>query len=270
MIVDGRAIAEALKEKLRHELTHRDNLPSLGVVVATSDLATRKFVERKRQFGESIGIKIEIRELSSAATTEELVRIIQALAKVHSGIVVQLPLPADADADAVRNAIPLSHDVDAISDAAVRQFEQGELPILPPVVGAISEIVKQYSVVVSNKRVVIIGSGRLVGKPAAVWFRQHDAKVTAIEKTHDVADVIKGADIIVLGAGSPRLLKPHMIKEGAVVFDAGTSEASGKLSGDADVACAEQALLFTPVPGGIGPITVAVIFRNLLALSKGS
>ena len=270
MIVDGRAIAAVIKEELRQELAASPKRPSLGVVVATSDLATRKFVERKEHFGTSIGVKIDIRELLSSATTEELTNAIREMAKIHSGIVVQLPLPSGADVDAVRNAIPVTHDVDAISDLAVKQFEQETLPILPPVVGAIAEIVRRHSIIISDKHVVVIGSGRLVGKPAVVWFRQRGAEVTTIERTSRVEDVTIEADIIVLGAGSPGLLKPHMIKDGAVILDAGTSEASGKLSGDADATCAEKASLFTPVPGGIGPITVAMIFRNLLTLSMKS
>jgi len=106
-----------------------------------------------------------------------------------------------------------------------------------------------------------------VGQPAAVWFRNHGAEVTIVNrKTPDIGAVTRASDIIVLGTGKPGILTPDMITERSVVLDAGTSETAGKLAGDADPACAQKAALFTPVPGGIGPITVAIIFRNLLAL----
>jgi methylenetetrahydrofolate dehydrogenase (NADP+)/methenyltetrahydrofolate cyclohydrolase len=270
VLVDGRKIAEGLKDELRRDLREFSKRPSLGVIVATDALATRKFVERKCEFGKSIGVKVQLYELSPSASTMELVAAVRHAAGKHEGLVVQLPLPGAADVDAVRNAIPVTHDVDAISDGAIAEFEGATLPILPPVVGAIAEIVKQHNVVVSGAHAVVVGQGRLVGKPAAAWLRREGAVVYIFEKDADASSEFAQANIIVLGAGSPGLLTPSMIKEGVVIFDAGTSEAMGKLSGDADPTCAEKASLFTPVPGGIGPITVALIFRNLLVLSSSA
>lgn len=268
MNINGREIAESIREDLVRELIKRDQPPSLGVVVATDALATRKFVERKRQFGESIGISVKVYKLSPTASTDKLLGAVEKAAKEHGGVVVQLPLPVHAGADAVRNAIPISHDIDVISDEAMRRFEKGESKVLPPVAGAIEEIAQRHGISFSEKHVVVLGTGRLVGRPAAVWAKQQGATVKALDaKSRDTSYEIKRADIIILGAGSPGFLKPEMVKEGVVIFDAGTSEAAGKLRGDADPACAEKASFFTPVPGGIGPITVAVIFKNLHTLA---
>lgn len=118
-----------------------------------------------------------------------------------------------------------------------------------------------------GKKATVVGSGRLVGAPAARLLRELGAEVQVLEKG-DSLDVLKDADIIVLGAGEPGLVKPEHLKEGVVLIDAGTSESNGKVAGDADPACAEKAALFTPVPGGVGPIAVAMIFKNLFALAK--
>ena len=129
----------------------------------------------------------------------------------------------------------------------------------------IKAILESECITVEGKEVVIVGNGSLVGKPAAAWFRLGGAHVdVADNETDNLPDVTKQADIIVCGAGVPGLITPEMIKEGVIILDAGTSEDSGKLRGDADPACADKASLYTPVPGGIGPITVAVLLRNVV------
>jgi len=138
---------------------------------------------------------------------------------------------------------------------------------LPPVVGAIKELSKRQHVVFAGAKVVVVGEGRLVGKPAALWAKKQGAQVKVIHRnTERPEEILKTADIIISGAGDPGIIKPEMIKEGVVIFDAGTSEEGGVLKGDANPACADKATLFTPVPGGIGPITVAVLLRNLVNL----
>ena len=181
---------------------------------------------------------------------------------------MQLPLPDGADDNIVRNVIPVGKDVDVISDEAIRLFERGESLVLPPVVGAIAEITKQYHVTLKGKKILVVGEGRLVGKPVVAWLRAQLVSPTLIKDSINLKRQAKDADVIILGTGSPGLLMPDMLKDGVMVFDAGTSETAGKLAGDADPSCATKASLFTPVPGGIGPVTVAMIFKNLLALAE--
>ncbi len=155
-----------------------------------------------------------------------------------------------------------------LSTEANLLFEEGGALILTPVVGAIKEICDEVDVKIRGKKVLIIGHGRLVGAPSAVWFKQQGGDVMVLdEPTLNLGDFTMDADIIVCGVGSAWLVKPEMIKKGVVIFDAGTSEEGGIVVGDADPRCEDIASVFTPVPGGIGPITVAMIFKNLLGLA---
>jgi methylenetetrahydrofolate dehydrogenase (NADP+)/methenyltetrahydrofolate cyclohydrolase len=268
MIVDGRAIAEEIKKDLRQRAKQAGRELSLVAFVTKEDLATRKFIEIKKRFAEEIGVAVEGKYMPRAATAE-LVSEIRLAAKSFDGIIVQFPLAPGIDADLVRNAIPASHDIDVVSGEAAEKFARGKSLILPPVVGAIKEVAEQYNVIFASKNIVVVGEGLLVGKPAAIWARLQKAEVKTLnEKSCDISYDTRKADILILGAGVPHLIKPEMIKRGVVVFDAGTSEASGKLVGDADPLCADKASLFTPVPGGIGPITVAMVFKNLFTLKS--
>ena len=201
--------------------------------------------------------------------TDNLLKKIEELSLDVSvqGIVVQLPLPEHIDKKAVFGAIPANKDVDVMSSEGVMLFESGDFNILPPVTGAVREILESENVSVKGKKAVVIGRGKLVGRPMATWLEKEGAKVKVLtRKNTDMLSHIKEADILVLGAGNPSMIKPEMIKEGVVLLDAGTSEDKGKISGDADKLCADKCFVFTPVPGGIGPITISVLFRNLFTL----
>lgn len=271
MIVDGRAIRDELLQQVKQEVAVLGRPFSLGIFVSHApDFATESFIRIKKRAADAIGIEIVEYAIREDATTESVIADIARVAEKHDGIIVQCPLPPAFDIDQIRNAVPIAKDVDALSDAAIAAFESGDAKILTPVVAALAEICKRGDVTLNGKNAVVLGHGRLVGKPAATWLRLQGADVTVLDKSSPDIDAIQHADILVLGAGVPGLVTPSMIKDGVILFDAGTSEAEGKLAGDADPACADKATLFTPVPGGIGPITVAFIFKNLarLATSK--
>jgi methylenetetrahydrofolate dehydrogenase (NADP+)/methenyltetrahydrofolate cyclohydrolase len=142
---------------------------------------------------------------------------------------------------------------------------------MSPVVGAIDTICREYDLLLAAQQVVVVGDGRLVGKPAKVWAQRQGAHVASITKetsSDEARAVVAHADVLILGAGQANLVQPEMIKSGVIIFDAGTSEDGGELRGDADPACAGKASLATPVPGGIGPLTVACLFRNVVELSS--
>ena len=162
----------------------------------------------------------------------------------------------------ILRAIPPSLDVDGINPAVVEVARVARAPVAE----AIAEILRRTGVDVRGKRAVVVGSGRLVGAPTAQLLTEMGALVTVVTlESGSLAD-LKDADMIVLGAGNPGFVKPSMIKDGVILFDAGTSESAGKVVGDADPSCADKCALFTPVPGGIGPIAVAMIFKNLMVL----
>lgn len=245
MIVDGKKISEEIIVALEKERANFGPL-SLAVISEGEDAATESFIKIKSRV--AARLHVEVRRFIPAQIQEAL---------LCDGIIVQLPIP---NADSLLAAIPPEKDVDAITD--------GERIVRPPVAEAVSEIFVREKVAVAGKNAVVVGAGKLVGAPVTELLKYLGARVQVITKNQgDLAD-LKGADIIVLGAGEPGLVVPDMLSQGVILIDAGTSEASGRLAGDADPACANVASIFTPVPGGIGPIAVAMIFKNLFVLAK--
>lgn len=268
MLVDGTSIAASLKREISARIVARKAPLRLGVLVVHETPEIRTFVKLKERFGAEVGVTVKVLRLDTLKqTTEAVLSTLLHATHEHDGLIVQLPLPASCDLDAVVQLFPLTHDVDVIGSTAYQQFKEGALPFLPPVVGAFAEILKREGVSLTGSKVVVVGEGRLVGAPAALWAARHGAQVmVATRETPDLAALTRAADVVILGAGSPGLLTPDMVQEGVVILDAGTSESEGMLRGDADPACADRARLFTPTPGGIGPITVAKVFENLVAL----
>jgi methylenetetrahydrofolate dehydrogenase (NADP+)/methenyltetrahydrofolate cyclohydrolase len=183
--------------------------------------------------------------------------------KKTGGIVIQLPIPPKFNLEEILNLIPPEKDVDALNNANIN--------VLSPVVNTIKEILKIAKINPKSKNVVIIGNGRLVGMPAAKWFADQKAIVTILDKySKDIISPIKQADIIISGVGKANLITPTMIKNGAVCIDFGFSEKNKKISGDFSQKVAKKAGVFTPTPGGTGPLTVAKLITNLLILCKKS
>jgi methylenetetrahydrofolate dehydrogenase (NADP+) / methenyltetrahydrofolate cyclohydrolase len=183
-------------------------------------------------------------------------------AEITDGLIVQLPLPDGIDVNSVISEIPIPKDVDGISS---RAGEHARI-VHAPVALAVQEILATAGIKVAGKRAVVVGTGRLVGMPTAQMLEAQGADVTRYTLSEGTFEDIAYADILVLGAGDPHFIKPEHIKEGVVLIDAGTSESAGMVMGDAHPSCAQKASLFTPVPGGVGPIAVAMIFRNMLDL----
>lgn len=255
MIIDGKKIAEELYRQLEVR-RRRIAAARLGAVVVGNDPVIDSFVRIKERAAKRLQVELEREALPATSTTEEVVAAVGRRVGKTDGIIVQLPLPRAVDADIVLAAIPPSHDVDGV----------GERPlVVPPVARAIAQILEEAHVDPAGKRAVVVGAGRLVGVPAAALLREKGASVFVLKKG-DSLSMLKDADIVVSGAGAPGLITPEYLKEGVVLIDAGTSEQGGVLKGDADPACAGVARVFTPVPGGVGPVAVAMIFKNLFDL----
>lgn len=257
MIVDGRNIAEAVCANIRIDVGLLSRAPHLTIISCAPTPETERYLALKEKKAALVGIVTEVLRFGATMTTEEMVAASTDAKERADGIIVQLPLPATIDTHRVLAAIPPTHDVDALNPQTTT--------MLSPVVGAIHEILLTHGITATGKNVTIIGSGKLVGLPAQRWFTEQGAHVSVVTKdTPDIGYYTRTADIIVCGAGVPGLLTPDMVKEGVVILDAGTSEDGGVLRGDADPSCAEKASLFTPVPGGIGPLTIAILLRNVL------
>lgn len=263
MIIDGKKIADEIHASVKETVSSLDKAPSLTVIACNPNFETQKYLALKKSKAEALGIRITVVVLPEESETQVVIDAVYKAASESDGIIVQLPLPKHIDTSTVLESVPDSHDVDAFN------YQKGTALVLPPVVGAIDEISKNSKLTWAGKKVVIFGAGRLVGAPVEYYARTKDSDVTVLtEASGDTSEVVMAADIVVLGVGQANLLNPDMVKDGVVVFDAGASEDGGLLVGDANPEVAQKASLFTPVPGGIGPITIAILFRNLLELSS--
>ncbi|MCB9810570.1 MAG: bifunctional 5,10-methylenetetrahydrofolate dehydrogenase/5,10-methenyltetrahydrofolate cyclohydrolase [Candidatus Nomurabacteria bacterium] len=261
MVINGKVLANEIYRELANSLVHLDVKPRLTVITCDPNFETKKFLALKAARAAELGIEMDTIILPKEIDTEKIVSIIKTESSKKTGIIVQLPLPAHIDTNEVLKSIPKSQDIDAFG------YTGEDTDILPPVVGAIAEIADTYRLEWKGKKVVVIGAGRLVGKPAGLYAQNRGGIVTILdENSKDIVYYTKEADIIILGAGQPNLLTADMVREGVFVFDAGASEDGGLLVGDAKPEVAEKAGLFTPVPGGIGPMTIAVLLRNLVKL----
>jgi methylenetetrahydrofolate dehydrogenase (NADP+) / methenyltetrahydrofolate cyclohydrolase len=257
MNVDGKEIAERVYKRTYEEIQRLDRTPVLSIITCAPNFETQKYLALKEKKAAAIGITTRVIELHLTNTTEDFCAAIEKIVPDSDGIIVQLPLPPHVDVQTVFAHIPVTHDVDALNPE--------NHSVLSPVVGAFFEILSLYNIVIEGKQVTVIGNGRLVGLPACAWFQSAGAHVSVVTKdTGDISSYTKIADIVVCGAGVPGLLLPDMIKNDVIILDAGTSEEGGELRGDADPLCAEKASLFTPVPGGIGPITIAILLSNVV------
>ncbi len=256
MIVDGRAIAERIYTEIRMQTEMSSHVPRLTIITCAPNFETQKYLALKEKKAKEVGIEIHIVEMKPEHTTEDFIAHINTGVEESDGVIVQLPLPSHIDTYGILSIIPESHDVDALN--------LDHPQTLSPVVGAIREILSTHGLSVLGKQVTVIGNGRLVGLPVSQWCIGQGAHVSVVTKeTPDIAQYTRTADVIVCGAGIPGLLTPEMVKDGVIILDAGTSEDGGVLRGDADQSCANKASLFTPVPGGIGPITIAILLKNV-------
>jgi len=274
MIIDGKKIANAIKTQLAQEAASFGEPPILGILQVGDDPVISRYIGMKKRFGEEIGVEVVVTQLPVDSTEEIILEAVEDLSKSsqgeHRGVIVQLPLPSNIRTEVVLDAVPLGADVDMLSSPARDNFEDGSSPILPPVVGAIAEILKLHHFELAGRRVVLVGYGRLVGQPVATWLRHENADVELLTKADDTLESLKEAEMIISGTGVADLIKPEMVREGVVLVDVGTSEEAGELRGDIDPTCAIKASIYTPVPGGIGPLTVAMLFKNLLTLAANS
>lgn len=274
--LDGRAVSKKILADLKQtiaELAQHDVMPTLAVVLVGSNPASEVYVRNKQRRAEDIGVRSLMFRMPEATTQADL------LAKVAElnhdpdidAILVQLPLPAGLDEQAVIDAIDPDKDVDGFSPVSVGRLWANEPTVVASTPYGIMALLDAYDIDVAGKRVVIIGRSNIVGRPLAGLMVNHDATVTiAHSKTRDLKQLAKEADILVVAVGVPHFVGADAVKPGAVVIDVGISRgADGKLLGDVDeAAVAPIASAITPVPGGVGPMTIASLMAQTVTLAK--
>ncbi|PIP86888.1 hypothetical protein COW81_03190 [Candidatus Campbellbacteria bacterium CG22_combo_CG10-13_8_21_14_all_36_13] len=262
-IVNGRQIRDEIKETLKGGFLNVGRPVVLGIIYAGENPVIDSFVRLKQKFGEDMGVSVVVHRFPSDIRGGDLIEQIKNIQKESDGVVVQLPLPAHLDQVNVLSVLDENKDIDLLKDSTFKKFLNNETKMMPPVVGAIDEIFRRYSIVLKNNRIVIVGKGKLVGKPVFVWLMKEGVLPTVVGKEDNLIESLKDADIIISGVGEPNLITPDVVKDGVVLIDVGTSESGGTMVGDISRECESKASVFSAVPGGVGPITIAKLFENL-------
>ncbi|PIR97448.1 MAG: bifunctional methylenetetrahydrofolate dehydrogenase/methenyltetrahydrofolate cyclohydrolase [Candidatus Doudnabacteria bacterium CG10_big_fil_rev_8_21_14_0_10_41_10] len=270
-IVDGKKISKEILGDLQTRvkaLVGKHNQPHLAVVLVGNDKPSQTYVGMKEQAAEKIGIKFSRFEFPGDISKEELILEIKKIQNTHglSGLIVQLPVPEKLwpHTREIVDTIDLGIDVDCLSHLSLGRVMMNNSPIVPPTPGAILEILKYYKVDLQGKHVCLVGRGDLIGKPlAAIFMNMRVALSVHGRDTKNLSDFTKTADVIITGVGKKNILTAEMVKDGCVVIDGGVSFEGGKMAGDVDFENVQKkASLITPVPGGVGPITVAKLLEN--------
>lgn len=271
-VIDCKSIAKDIRENLKTKIVEFEKQIGiklcLATIIAGGDPASVSYVKNKEKVCLEAGLKSLTYELPENTKEEELLKLIDTLnqnKEVH-GILVQVPLPKHIDEDKVANAIAREKDVDCFNPVNIGKLYRGEKCLLPCTPKGIVRILKEEKVELTGKNVVVIGRSNIVGKPAAALLLNENATVTICHsKTKNLKDVLLKADIIVCAVGRPKLVTEDMIKEGAIIIDAGTTMVDGKLVGDADFEnLLNKASMITPVPGGVGSMTTTMLIENVL------
>ena len=269
-ILSGKVVSQRIKDELKEEvkeLNAKGIFPGLAVIIVGDDPASRVYVNSKKKACEEIGVYSEEYALPAETSEKELLQLVEKLnnePKIN-GILVQLPLPKHIDEETIINAISPKKDVDAFHPSNVGKIMIGNYDFLPCTPAGVMELIKESGIDVSGKECVIVGRSNIVGKPQAMLLLHANGTVTICHsRTQDLKAKTKNADILVAAVGIPNFITGDMIKEGAVVIDVGINRIAEKtLVGDVEFESAEKvASAITPVPGGVGPMTIAMLMKN--------
>ena len=272
VIMDGKALAEKIRARIKTEVAKLSIKPGLAAIIVGENPASKIYVDIKRKTCDEVGIYSELYKLPESTTEKELLQLIEKLndnEKIHA-ILVQLPLPGQLNEEKILAAVALEKDVDGFSPVNVGKLFAGNEAAVPCTPKGVIRLLEEYKVEIAGRNIVVVGRSNIVGKPVALMLLNRDATVTVCHsKTKNLAQHTKQADILVVAAGKPKLVTADMVKEEAVVIDVGINRMDGKLAGDVDFeSVRKKAAYITPVPGGVGPMTVAMLIENTLERYK--
>ncbi len=276
-LIDGKAVAAEVRAEIAKEvadLQDTDGItPGLAVVIVGDDPASRTYVNNKKKACAEVGIYSEEYALPAETSQQELLDLVSRLNKKQDidGILVQLPLPKGLNEKAVIEAIDPGKDVDAFHESNVGRIMIGNFHFLPCTPAGVMELLRHEGIDVAGKDCVVVGRSNIVGKPMAMLLLHSNGTVTVCHsKTKDLPEVCRRADILISAVGKAKFITADMVKPGAVVIDVGMNrDENGKLCGDVDFAAVEPiASCITPVPGGVGPMTIAMLLKNTIAAAK--
>lgn len=271
MLLRGKELAEKIISDIRTKIENSKITPCLGIIVVGDYEPSKLYVKKKIETAKRVGIETELFSLAQNTTENELLALIEKLNldKKINGFIIQLPLPPNIDKNKILGAMNPTKDVDGFHPINVGKLFLG-LPdaFLPATATGILRMLDYYNVRIPGVNAVVVGRSNIVGKPIAAMLMQRDATVTICHsKTVNLDEYTRKADILVVAVGNPFFIKPNIVKKGAWVIDVGTTFKDGKLRGDVDIEVQKKANV-SPVPGGVGPLTVAMLLENTLKTAQ--
>ncbi len=275
-IIDGKGLAKKIRENLKKDvegLKKEGIIPKFAVILIGDDPASKIYVRNKNKACIEIGIEYEEHVLKEDTTMEELLKLINKLNKDKSinGILLQSPLPQHLDINEALKQIDYRKDVDGFNPINVGKLSLGQDCFVSCTPYGIIKMLEEYKIPIEGKKAVIIGRSNIVGKPLIQCLLSKNATVTVCHsKTQDIEDIIKDSDIVITAMGKPKFLKENMVKQGATVIDVGINRMeNGKIVGDVDFEeVSKKTSYITPVPGGVGPMTIAMLMNNIVKATK--
>lgn len=271
-IIDGRKIKNEMLEMIKSEVFKLPFSPVFCDILVGDDPSSVQYVRMKEKMSESVGIKFHSAEFDKNINTEEILDEIDRLNRVPfmSGIIVQLPLPSHLDRQTILDSISPKLDVDCLGSYNSENFYKGKDGLGYPTALACVHIIDSLNLDLKDKKIVVMGRGRLVGLPVTSLLSSRGLDVTVVHsQTENPEEIIKNADVLISAIGKAKYIKGNMIKEGSVIIDAGTSEDNGAVVGDVDLdSVMGIASYVSPTPGGVGPVTVAMLLKNILQVAK--
>lgn len=274
-LLDGKKLAQKIEARQKIEvakLKKKRITPTLAVILVGKDPASGIYVHKKQEAAKRIGVELKLFKYAKNTKTQDVVSEIQALnqdKKIH-GIIVQLPLPKYINQEEIIESISPKKDVDGFHPLNWGKLAYKSEGLLPCTPAAVMELLHFYKINLKGKEVVIVGKGNFVGKPLSILLLNSDATLTMVHIfTKNLKFHTKRADILISAAGSPQLIKKDMVKKGAIVIDVGISRKGKKITGDVDFRNVSKVASFiTPVPGGVGPVTVAMLLENVIKIAE--
>lgn len=268
MVLDGKGAAERTFKELKDRIISERASPKLSIVLCGENPESVLYTDLKKKKGEEIGMKVDIKKLPKSAQKEDVIGLIKSLNEKSDGIIIQLPLPENLKKNhqEILDAIDPQKDVDGLTSYSLGKVAAGDENFAPATPKGIIRLLEGYNLPIKGKHVVIINHSNLIGKPLAVMMLNRGATVTVCnEFTVNLKEHAKKADILISGTGKAGLVKSDMVKEGCIVVDVGVSKRGEKILGDVDFEeVKKKASYITPVPGGIGPMTVAMLLENVV------
>ncbi|MBS3133102.1 bifunctional methylenetetrahydrofolate dehydrogenase/methenyltetrahydrofolate cyclohydrolase FolD [Candidatus Woesearchaeota archaeon] len=269
-LIDGKEIAKKIREGIKKEVSAMAKKPGLAAIIVGENPASKIYVGIKRRTCDEVGIYSEEHKLPEKTSEEELLELIRKLNaddKIHA-ILLQLPVPNHINSEKALSAIALEKDVDGFSPVNIGRLVSGNESFVPCTPKGIIRLLEETGIEIEGKNAVVVGRSNIVGKPTASMLLNRNATVTVCHsRTKNLGKITKQADILVVAVGKANMITKDMVKEGAVVIDVGMNDVDGKLTGDVDFEnVKEKASWITPVPGGVGPMTVAMLLENTVKI----